>query len=237
MSQLGQGPKTEVPEWLWQIVAHALLVDLREGMFAGRLHHEDHLRLSAGRQDILLVLGKCQITGDRQQVALVEASSKDLQVLASDQPQAHLPLRRLLLHLLITSPPTPRTHFHSSLPSNQFLMTLVLWKDQSGATSHLFSQQLVEDMAVEDMDLDKGTMGEGMLVVCLQCSQVHPLTLQTMATGTSSLMAMGPILWFQHVLLNHHLQMDWTTDTPTVSTTRTLLLLSQLPVLTREHLW
>lgn len=222
-------------------------------MSADRLHQEDPLRLSVGRLDIPLALGKFLITGDKLQAAQGVASSKDLLALASGHPQAlHLHLHRHrrhhpFLHHLIIYHPTHRTLFLNRHPSNQYLMTLVLETDQSGATSHLFSLLLVEDMVVEDMAVedmavecmavggmvvvDRGIQEQGMEVVWRQCSQALLLILQTMATVTSSLMATGPILWFLwclHALPNHRLQMVWTTDTPTVSSTGRLLLLSLL---------
>lgn len=65
MSLLGQLPRVEVPELLWQTPSHALHVDLREAMSAARRHQEDPLTLSVARQGILLALGKCPITGDK----------------------------------------------------------------------------------------------------------------------------------------------------------------------------
>lgn len=130
MFLLGLGPRTEVPGWLWQTVVHDLHEDLREAMFADRLHQEDPLRLSVGRRGILLALGKCQITGDKLQAARGVASSKDPLALASGHPQAlHLPRHRHrhpFPHLLITYHRTNRTHFLSSLPFSKYLMILVL---------------------------------------------------------------------------------------------------------------
>lgn len=87
--------------------------------------------------------------------------------------------------------------------------------------SHLFNQCLVEDMAVEDRCIQEECMG----VVWPLCFQVLLLILMKILTGTTSLMAMCPILGWFHGLPNHHLQMAWTTDTPTVSSTRNRVLL------------
>lgn len=237
MSLPGRWPGTEVPGWLWQILIHALHVDLREAMSADRLHQEDPLRLSVGRPGILLALGKYLITGDKLQAAQVVASSRDPLTLASGHPQAphrhHHRHHHPFLHLLIIYQPTHSTQFRNRLPSNQFLTTLVLWKVRSGAMSHLFSLLSVEDMAVEAIALGGGILEEGMELVWPQCSQALPLILLMIATVTTSRMVTGPILWCLHVLPNHRLQMVWTTDTPTVSTTGTPLLLSLPPMPTR----
>lgn len=95
---------------------------------------------------------------------------------------------------------------------------------------------MVEDMGVEGMVLDRGMLEEGMEVVWPQCSQALPLILLMMATVTTSLMAMGQILWCLRVLPSHHLQMVWTTDTPTVSSRGRPLLLSLPQMPTRQLL-
>lgn len=186
-------------------------------MFADRLHQEDPLKLSAGRQGILLDLGKCLITGDKLQAAQGVVSSKDPLALALGHPQdLHHHRHHPFLHPLIIYHPTNRTLFLNSLPYKQYLTTLVLEQSQSGAMSHLFSLLLVEDMAVgymvvEDMAVEGMVLDRGILAECMeiwpQCSQVLPLILVTIATVTTSLMAMGPVLWSLHVLPNHHLQM------------------------------
>jgi len=201
-------------------------------MSADRHHQEGPLRLSVGRPGILSALGKYLITGDKLQAPQVVATFRDPLALASGHPQAlhfHHP-HHPFLHLLIMYHPTNSTHCLNSLPSNQYLMTLVLGMDKSGTMSHPFSLSSVEDMAVEGMVLDGDTLEEGLEVVWPLCSQALLLTLLKMVTTSTSLMATGPILWFLHVLPNHHFQMVWTTDTPTVSTTRTLLQLSLPPL-------
>lgn len=164
MCLLGQGPRTEVPGWLWQTLEHNPHVDLREAMSADRLHQEGPRRLSVGRRGILLALGKCLITGDKPQAAPEEeASSKDPRLLASGHPQA-LHRRRHRHHpslrLLIIYHRTHSTHFLHRLHTSQYLMTQLLSRDPSGATSRLFSQLLV-DMEVEGIVLDRGTLEEG----------------------------------------------------------------------------
>lgn len=216
MFLLGLGPRTEAPGWLWQILDYALHVDLREAMSADRLHQEDPLRLSVARQDILLALGMCLITGDKIQAVQVVASSKDPLALNSGNLQAlhHQPF----LHLPIIYHPTHSTHFLNRVSFNQYLGTLVLWRDQSGVMSHLFNLLLVEDMVVEVIVLEWGILEEVMEVevVWPLCSQALPLILQMMATVTTSLMATDPILRYLrclrclrclHVLPSHHLQM------------------------------
>lgn len=75
---------------------------------------------------------------------------------------------------------------------------------------------------------DRAILEECMGVVWPLCSQVLPLTLMKMPTGTTSLMAICPILGRFHGLPNLHLRMAWTTDTPTVFTMRNLAPLSIL---------
>lgn len=94
---------------------------------------------------------------------------------------------------------------------------------------------VVEAMVEEAMVVDKGMLEEHMEVwpQWPQCSQVLPLILLTRATVTTSLMATRPILRCLHVLPlpNQRVQMVWTTDTPTVSSTGGLVLLSLLSLL------
>lgn len=185
---------------------HVLHVDLREAMSADRLRREGPLRLSVGRHGILLALGKCLITGDKPQAAQVVANSRVHLALASDHPQAHHlhPHRHLpFLHPLIVYRPTHNFRFRHRLHSSHYLMTLVMWRDQSGATSRLFSLLLVEDMEVEGKVLDGDILGEGMEVVWPQFSQALPLILVTMVTVTTSRIATDPILWCLHGLPTH----------------------------------
>lgn len=236
---LGKGPRTEGRGWLWQILVHALHADLKEAMSADRLLQEDPLKLSVDRQGILLALDKCLIIGDKPQVALEVANSRDPLAVASGHlqalPQYHHPLP--FLHLHITYQPTHSTRCLNSLLSNQCLMTPVSGMYQSGATSPPFSLLLVERMVEQDMVLDEGILEVYMEVVWPLCSQALRLTLLMMAIITTSHMATHPILWRLHVLPSCHLLMVWTTDTLTVSSMRNLLL-PFLPLMpTRPLLW
>lgn len=230
----GRGPRTEVPGWLWQILVRVLPADLREATSADRLHQEDPLKLSVGRQGILSGLGKCLITGDKPQAVQAVASSRDPLPAASTHPRArHLHLRHHphpFLHLHIMFQSTHNSHYPNSLNSNQYLTTLVLWRHRSGATSLPFSLSLVEGTVVEGMVLDGGTREVDMEVVWPQCSQALLLTSLMKAIVTTSPMATGPILWCRHVLPSRRLQMVWTTDTPTASSMRSLLLQPPSPM-------
>ncbi|KAL7405514.1 hypothetical protein ABVT39_002278 [Epinephelus coioides] len=62
-------PWRQVIQWENNGRLFSLLNNLREAMSADRLHQEDPLRLSVGRLDIPLALGKFLITGDKLQAA------------------------------------------------------------------------------------------------------------------------------------------------------------------------
>lgn len=226
MSLLELRSGTEAPGWWFQMQIQEL-VDLREAMFGVRLLFERPPTPYVETGGIRLDSGKCRKTGGKVQAAQVEANSTDPLVFPLDRPQGpppHRPPHHPFLHTIYLH--TLNTLYHNSLHFNQYLGTRVLWKSQSGVTSHLF-KHLVEDLAVEVMVVSEH-MEVVQLAQLVQLEQLAelvcpPLTLPMMATNTTSHMATRLILRSPRVLRSRRLQTGLTTDTPRVSTMTTPL--------------